>query len=155
MLPHIHISLPCRCSWVFVTCSFLALTGKQGCQKVFKWQDDNEKTSWRNSHQRYKSLRAEESRDTLKFKVSEMAFPGALNRYFPPWTPCCFVRIHSRLGTMPSKCPKHSTTSHGSNVSQIQTCLKYVFNVNLETDVLKSYSMVLFFVSSCGRRRSK
>ena len=111
--------------------------------------------SWRNSHQRHKSLRAEESRDTLKFEVSEMAFPGAFNRYFPPWTPCCFVRIHSRLETMPSKCPKHSTTSHGSNVSQIQTCLKYVFNVNLETDVLKSYSMVLFFVSSCGRRRSK
>ena len=49
--------------------------------------------SWRNSHQRHKSLRAEESRDTLKFEVSEMAFPGAFNRYFPPWTPCCFVRI--------------------------------------------------------------
>ena len=75
--------------------------------------------SRRNLHQKPKFLRAEASRDTLKLKVTEMAVPGVFNRYFPPWTPCCFVRIHARLGTMPSKCPKHSTTSHGSNVSQI------------------------------------
>ena len=48
-----------------------------------------------------------------------MQFPGIFKRYFPPRTPCCFVRIHARLGTMPSKCPRRSTTSHGSNVSQI------------------------------------
>ena len=32
---------------------------------------------------------------------------------------------------------------------------KFVFNVNKnwETDALQFYSMVLFFVSSCGRRR--
>ena len=48
-----------------------------------------------------------------------MPFPGIFKRYFPPRTPCCFVRIHARLGTMPSKCPRRSTTSHGSNVSQI------------------------------------
>ena len=75
--------------------------------------------SRRNLHQKPKFLRAEESRDTLKFKVSEMAFPGVFNRYFPLQTPCCFVRIHTRLGTRPLKCPRHSTTSHGSNVSQI------------------------------------
>ena len=110
----------------------------------------NSRRLW-NSHQRRKFLRAKASRDIFKFKVSEMASPGVFKMYFPLWMPC----IHARLGTTLSKCPKHSTTSHGSNVSQIQTCLKYVFNVNLETDVLKSYSMVLFFVSSCGRRRSK
>ena len=72
-----------------------------------------------NLHQRHKFLRAEASRDILKFRVSEMAFPGVLKRYFPLQTPCCFVRKHARLGTMPSKCPRRSTTSHGSNVSQI------------------------------------
>ena len=57
----------------------------------------------------------EASRDILKFWVSEIAFPEVFRR----WTPCCLVRIHARLGTMPSKCPNHSTTSHSSNVSQI------------------------------------
>ena len=62
--------------------------------------------------QRYKFLRAEASRGILKFRVSEMAFPGLFKRYFiPPLPPCCFVRIHARLGTMPSKCPRHSTHS--------------------------------------------
>ena len=33
-----------------------------------------------NLHQRHKFLRAEASRDILKFRVSEMAFPGVLKR---------------------------------------------------------------------------
>ena len=75
----------------------------------------NSRRLW-NSHQRHKSLRAEASRDILKFE--SLAFPGVFKRYFPAWTPCCFVRIHARLGTMPPKCPRRSTTSHGSNVSR-------------------------------------
>ena len=71
-----------------------------------------------NLHQRNKFLRAEASRDILKFRVSEMSFPGGLKRYFLLWTPCCFVRIHAKLGTMSLKCPRRSTTSHGSNISQ-------------------------------------
>ena len=73
------------------------------------------------SHQGDKFLRAEASRDILKFRVSGMPFPEFFKRYFPPQTPCCFVRIHvhARLGTMSSKCPRCSTTSHSSNVSQI------------------------------------
>ena len=71
-----------------------------------------------NLHQRHKFLRAEEARNILKIQVSEMAFPGFFKRYFPLWTPCCFVRIHV-LGTMPSKCPRLSKTSHGSNISEI------------------------------------
>ena len=35
----------------------------------------NRKRPW-NSHQRHKFLRPEASRDILKFRVSEMAFPG-------------------------------------------------------------------------------
>ena len=54
----------------------------------------NSRWLW-NSHQRHKSLRAEASRDILKFRVSEMSFPGGLKRYFPLQMPCCFIRIHA------------------------------------------------------------
>ena len=45
-----------------------------------------------NSHQRHKFLRAEASRDILKIRVPEMAFPGVFRR-----TPCCLVRIPGLL----------------------------------------------------------
>ena len=94
-----------------------------------------------NSHQRNKFLRAEASRDILKFRVLEMAFPGVFKRNFPPRTPCCFVRIHARLGIMLLKCPRRSKTSHGSNL------FKYAFNViqNCETYALQFYPMVPIF----------
>ena len=41
----------------------------------------NSRWFW-NSQQRYKFLRAETSRDSLKFRVSEMPFPGVSKRYF-------------------------------------------------------------------------
>ena len=62
-----------------------------------------------NSYKRNKFLRAKASRDILKFRVSKMAFKRVFKTYFPPQTPCYFVRIQARLGTMPSKCPRHST----------------------------------------------
>ena len=43
----------------------------------------NSRWLW-NLDQRHKFLRTEASRDTLKFRVSEMAFPGVFKRYFPP-----------------------------------------------------------------------
>ena len=67
--------------------------------------------------QMHKFLRAEASRDILKFRVLKMVFSGFFRRYFLPRMPCCFIRIHARLKTMPSKCPRHSTTLHGFNVS--------------------------------------
>ena len=70
-----------------------------------------------NSHRRHKFLRAKASRDILKFRVSEIVFPGVFRRYFPPWTPCSFVRIHARLRRMPSKCLRLSKTSHDSHIS--------------------------------------
>ena len=97
-----------------------------------------------NSHQRHKFLRAKASRE-----VSEMSFPGGFKRYFPPWMPCCFVRIHARLGTMPSKCPRRSTTSHSLNVLNTDVNLfKYSFDViqTWEMDVLQFYLMVLIFL---------
>ena len=60
-----------------------------------------------NSHQRRKFLRATASRDILKFRVSEMVFPGVFSRYFPPRTQSCFIRIHLR----------RSKTLHNSNIS--------------------------------------
>ena len=72
-----------------------------------------------NSHQRHKFLRAEVFRDILKIRVLEMAFPEVYKRYFPSWMPCYFVRVHTRLRIMLLKCPRHSKTSHGSNVLQI------------------------------------
>ena len=57
---------------------------------------------------------------------SEMEFPGVFNPYFPPRTPCCFVRIHARLGKMPSKYQRRSTTLHSLNVfhrfKHVQIC---------------------------------
>ena len=46
-----------------------------------------------NSHQRHQFLRAEASRDILKFRVSEMTFPGVFKRHFPPRMLYSFVRI--------------------------------------------------------------
>ena len=54
----------------------------------------NSRQLW-NSHQRHKFLRAEASRDILKFRVSEIAFPGVFKRYFPPRMPYFFVVIHT------------------------------------------------------------
>ena len=51
----------------------------------------NSRRLW-NSHQRHKFLRAEASRDILKFRVSEMVFAGVFKRYFPLRMPCCFVK---------------------------------------------------------------
>ena len=70
----------------------------------------NSRRLW-NSHQRHKFLRAEASGDILKFRVSEMAFPGVFKRYLPPQMLCCFIRILATLGTIPSKYRRHST--HG------------------------------------------
>ena len=56
----------------------------------------NRRQLW-NSHQGHKFLRAEVSRDILKFRVLEMASLGIFKMYFPPWMPCCFVRILARL----------------------------------------------------------
>ena len=78
----------------------------------------NSRRLW-NSHQRHKFLRAEASRDILKNRVSEIVFPEVFKRYFAPRTSGCLVRIHTRLGTMPSKCPMRSKTSPSLNVLQI------------------------------------
>ena len=54
----------------------------QGCQKVLSSRlIMNSRWLW-NLHQRHKFLRAEGSRDILKIRVLEMAFPGVFKRCF-------------------------------------------------------------------------
>ena len=48
-----------------------------------------------NSHRRHKFLRAEASRDIVKFRSLEMVFPGVFKRYFSPRTPCRLVRMYA------------------------------------------------------------
>ena len=101
----------------------------------------NSRQLW-NSHQRNKFLRAEASKYILQFRVSEMAFLGVFKRYFPLRTPCCFVRIHARLGTMLSL---HDIAQfeHFTDLN----LFKYAFNVIQiwEMDALQFYLMVLIF----------
>ena len=96
----------------------------------------------------HKFLRAKASRDILKLRVSIMVGPGVFKWYFPLQPPFCFVRIHASLDTMVSKCPRRSTTSHGSNVSQIWARLN-VHSVSFKTGKRMLYnlfySMVLIF----------
>ena len=106
----------------------------------------NSRWLW-NSHQRHKFLRAEASRDIVKFRVSEMEFPGVFKGYFPPRTPYCFVRIQARLV---NNAVKISQALH--DIARLErftdlNLFKYAFNViqNWETDALQFYSMVLIF----------
>ena len=87
-----------------------------------------------NSHQRHKFFEG-----FLKIRVLEMVFPGISKRYFPLRTPCCFIRIHARLRTMLSKCPRCSMTSH-SSIHGSKPVIQ-----NWETDALQFYSMALIF----------
>ena len=94
-----------------------------------------------NLHQRHKFLRAEASRDILKFRVSGMTFPGVFKRYFPLRMPCCFVRKHTRLGKMPIEMSQlfHdiARVEHFTDLN----LFKYVFIViqNWETDALQLF----------------
>ena len=108
----------------------------------------NSRRLW-NSHQRHKFLRAEASRDILKFRVPKLPFPGVFERYFLLQTPCCFVRIHARLATMPLTCPRRSKKSHGLNISHLNLFkLKYSFNViqNWETNALQILFDATYFL---------
>ena len=118
----------------------------------------NSKQLW-NSHQRHKLLWAKASRDILKIRVLEMAFPRVFKRCFPPRTPCCFIRIHASLETMTSQAFQDIAqfkrfTGQGLNL------FEYAFEqfhskLGKETDALQFYSKVLIFFSSRGRRRRK
>ena len=139
-------------NFIIISMEFLSMR-QQGVRAVKKFFSSrlimNSRRLW-NSHQRRTFLRAEASRDIVKFRISEIASPGVFNRYFPPRTPCCFVGIHARLEAMPSKCPRRSTTSHGSNVSQIWSCLN-MRSMSFKTGKRMLHNFIrwcLFFFSS-------
>ena len=95
-----HMQLHVTPSNIFIRIVRSEALVNQGCQKVLSSSLIMNTCSRRlqNSHQRHKFLRAgTTSRDILKFRVSEIVFPGVFKRYFPPPMPCCFVGIHTRL----------------------------------------------------------
>ena len=107
-----------------------------------------------NSHQRHKFLRAEASRDILKFRVLEMPFPGVFKRYFPLQTPCCFIRKHERLGTA----IEMSQVFHDIALFERVTPCLNMHSKSFKTGKRMLYNFIsqcLFFVSSYGRRRQK
>ena len=73
----------------------------------------NSRRLW-NLHQGHKFLRTEASRDILELESQKRHFQGSSRGIFPPRMLCCFVRIHARLGTMLSKCPRCFTTWHST-----------------------------------------
>ena len=94
----------------------------------------NSRQLW-NSHQRYKFLRAEASRDILEFRVSEMPFPGVFKRYF------------STVDTMLLHQNTHKTANNVAAMFECFTDLnlfKYTINV-----IHNHYSMVLIFRLHC------
>ena len=110
----------------------------------------NSRRLWK-SHQSHKLLRAEAPRDILKFRVLERPFPEVFKRYFPPQTPCCFIRIHTRIQDWERHCQKMSQVFH--NIARLEhftdlNLFKYLFNViqKWATDALQFYSMLLIFL---------
>ena len=94
-----------------------------------------------NLHQRHKFLKAEASRDISKIK----SFGNGISRCFQEvfsTTDTMLFCLHPRLGTTSLKCPRHSTTLHGSSISQIYTCLNMnsmSFKTARQNDALQFY----------------
>ena len=96
-------------------------------------------------HQRHKFLRAEASRDILKYKFSEMAFPR--HEVFSTADAMLFRQNTSRTG---NNAVEMSQAFHDIPRFERFTLLnlfKYAFNVvqNWETDALQFYSTVHIF----------
>ena len=108
----------------------------------------NRRWHW-NSHQRHKFLRAKASRDILKFRVLEMPFPGVFKRYFPLQTPCCFIRIHARLG----KAIEMSQVFH--DIAKFEHFTAFNVIQNWETDALQFYLMALIFYYQLWQKEMK
>ena len=80
-----------------------------------------------------------------------MPFPGVFKRYFPLQTPCCFIRIHTRIQDWERRRQKVSQAVH--NIARLEhftdlDLFKYMFNViqKWAMDALQFYSMVLIFL---------
>ena len=107
----------------------------------------NSRRLW-NSHQRHKFLMAEACKDILKFRVSEIVFPGVFKKHFPPQTPSRYIEIHTRLGTTQSKCPRCSTTSHCHGVFVLHFVTRDIFGLTSRQSRLEHVIMWHFELSS-------
>ena len=74
---------------------------------------------------------------------TKMAFPEVFKRCFPLQMPRCFVRINATLGTMPLKCPAHSTDIAQFKRFPDLTQFKYAFNV-IQNGKRLLYNNILF-----------
>ena len=99
-----------------------------------------------NLHQRHNFLRAEASRDILKFRVSEMAFPGGFQEVFTTTDAMLFHQNTRNTGnnTIEMSQAFHAWFEHFTDLN----LFKYGFNViqNWNTDALQFYSVVLIFL---------
>ena len=79
-------------------------------------------------------------KNILRFRVSEVAFPGVFKRYPPLRMLCCL------LETMPSKCRRRSDIPRFERFTDLNL-FKYAFYViqNWNMDAVQFYSMVLIF----------
>ena len=120
-------------------------SSEQGCQKDFKQQADNEQWAALELAPKVKVLEGRGIQGHFEFSLGNGVSRG-FQEVFPLRTSCCFVRIHARLGTMPSKClrrfPRHRTVR---TVSQIKTCLN-IHSVSFKTGKRMLYNFIQFAV---------
>ena len=85
---------------------------------------------------------AEASRDILKFRVSEMPFPGVSRRYFPPRMPE-YMQDWEQCGWNVPGIPNIAWFKRFTDLN----LFKYSFNIiqNLETDALQIFFNGAFF----------
>ena len=87
-------------------------------------------SSWLwNSHQRHKFLRAEASRDILKFRVSEMPLPGVFKRYFSTVDSMFLCQTTGKTGNNAVKMSKAFHDIAQFESLAILNLFKYGFNV--------------------------
>ena len=98
-----------------------------------------------NSHQRHKFLRAEISRDILKFRATEMVFPGVFERHL-------VTSEYTKTGNSAFEMSQafHDIARFERFTGLLLTQFKYAFNViqNWETVALHFIRWYLFFAIS-------
>ena len=97
----------------------LQISLSQGCQKVFKQQADKEQQAALELAPKAQVLEGRGIQGYFEIKSLGNGASRGFQVEFSTTDAMCFVRIHTKLETMPSKCPRCSTTLHCPNVSQI------------------------------------
>ena len=91
----------------------------QGCEKVFKQQADNEQQVALELSPKAHVLEGRGNQGHFKIQSLRNGISRGVEEVFFSADAMLFCQNTPRLGTMLSKCCRHYTTWHGSNVSQI------------------------------------